>query len=386
MNVLVVLSYPFSIDHLAGGAQSMMLGQILALRNLGFRFRILSSKNSAPVSSEKGIDVIPELEEFSVMYPEPAAYARNISSFMHYVQGVDLVWTLDRAFPIVVQQPILMSYSTLGIYADESIPLFDTNWDAMLVCSEFSLQRVRELLPHMSRMVRPPRLEVVSPGIDSVFWQEGDSNWLARFLGHSEPRKYILFPHRPEAGKGHMLALKVMAELTEQEPDYHLLIPEPPVGSKFDAPTERAFIRSVRERAVELGLADCVTFHSWIDRGDRGHYYAGGSVCLYLSELPETFGLSAVEAATAGLPVVSLGAGALRESLPLGPAHLVIKEGSASAIARGILGIRTETTHHEDLRRWLFERHGLPYVAARLSEIMSSLQKADRRCVSSGAH
>lgn len=384
MKVLVVLPYPFSDHQLSGGAQSTMQGQMSALRQLGFEFRILCTKNLRSVPGPTEFEIRSELTEFSVVAPDPAAFASNLPVMIDALAGVDLVWTLDRAFPLIITQPILMSYSTLGIYPDESICLFDTNWDGLLVFSKYSLDKVASWLPHHAAMVRPPRVEIVAPGIDAELWKHWDRDWLREWLGHTASFKYVLFPHRPEAGKGHRHALDVIANLVTRDPRYHLLIPEPPVGSAFEESAENEFILSLKAQVSTEGLADHVTFHPWISRTNRGRYYASGTVCLYLSTLPETFGLSAVEAVAAGTPVISLGAGALSEAIPPGRAHIITTDQSAAGIAQRISdGLPDADAIAED-RAYLAEVCSLPSLAERISNIMRTLTKADRRQIGKG--
>lgn len=119
------------------------------------------------------------------------------------------------------------------------------------------------------------------------------SKWL--FVGN-------LFPH-----KGVVRLVRSFARWVEccADPDAHLTL----VGSGV-------LEDRLRELAAELGVADRITFAGSVDPADIGQVYVQHDVLVHLSTY-ETFGLTCVEAAACGLPVVVTQCGGPQDTLAL---------------------------------------------------------------------
>ena len=90
--------------------------------------------------------------------------------------------------------------------------------------------------------------------------------------------------------------------------------------------TKKDELDELKELAQRKGIAQHVIFHKWVEYSDIPSYYAIGQYTLFFSKLPETFGLTLLNSAICGTPVISFGYGALPEIIPPGGLHKVVKE------------------------------------------------------------
>jgi glycosyltransferase involved in cell wall biosynthesis len=87
------------------------------------------------------------------------------------------------------------------------------------------------------------------------------------------------------------------------------------------------------EAARLRAVAPQVTFAGWVGRPELRQLRAGAAVELVPTRAAETFGLSAVEAMAAGVPVVASAMGALTD---LAPEAELVAPGDATALARAL--------------------------------------------------
>lgn len=99
----------------------------------------------------------------------------------------------------------------------------------------------------------------------------------------------------------------------------------------------------LRELAVRLSIEDSVHWVGPKSRTDLRHVYAAHDVFLFLTE-EEAFGIALVEAAAAGLVVVSSGVGGTPEATPCGEVAVCVgttdPRAAAAAVVAGIRGGR----------------------------------------------
>lgn len=120
-------------------------------------------------------------------------------------------------------------------------------------------------------------------------------------------KKLLLLPGRLSRWKGQLNFVDLMAALKPQLADCHGIILGDPTPGK--APYRQEIIDAIHA----LGLENDVTLigHS----SDMVTMYAASSLVLNLSQKPEPFGRTVIEALAMGVPVVSLDAGGPAESL-----------------------------------------------------------------------
>jgi glycosyltransferase involved in cell wall biosynthesis len=337
VRILAYLYYPFFRQHLAGGVQVSAQTLVRGFLERGHQVRVLCPGNdSRPLFEAPGLEVRPVLKEQRGETIPFADVSHNVEEIRRALEGADVVWSLDRLFPIEAPQPVVLSLSAL-CYASELDALFGLNWDHLVVPSHTVARIVDGWFGPDSALLRARRGSAIPPPLDPIFYPRRDVSRLRSKLGLSRDCRCLLFPHRPESGKGHELALRVLQELVRHDRRFHLLVPKPPTSLQADARTEAEWIRHVLSEAARLDLREHVTVHDWIDYADLPEYYSLGECCLYLSRLPETFGLALVQSIASGTFVVSSGVGALTETVPPGEAHRVVSDLEASAIAAAML-------------------------------------------------
>lgn len=336
MNVLLYLYYPFFEGHLAGGVPVSMREVLKALVARGFRFRVLcAAGDEYPYVSGDGLEVRPVLDELPDDSPSPHE-ERVMREIVRATEGMDVVWSVDRRFPVPVSQRLVLSLNAL-CYPNETGALLGGGWDHLLVPSGFALREAERLLLEHGEALDGRGRSVASLPVPPRFRPSPVGAALAEKIGYDPRRRYVIFPHRPEEGKGHELALRVLLELLRADDRYHLLIPAAPRLRYVDIPSEAAFVNRLKERVSLLGLEPHVTIHEWVEYEHLPQYLSLGECCLFLSTLPETFGLSLVQAIACGTFVVSSGSGALGEVVPHGYGHVVVPRLEPEIIARHVL-------------------------------------------------
>lgn len=122
--------------------------------------------------------------------------------------------------------------------------------------------------------------------------------------------------------KGHDVLLRALGKMTKRFPGLTLEI-------AGDGPLDS----HLRQRVRELGIADRVHFHGFLE--DMVEFLRNIDLFV-LSSYYEGFGLVLVEAMAAALPVVATDVGGVREVVKDGETGLVVPSGSESELAIGI--------------------------------------------------
>lgn len=115
---------------------------------------------------------------------------------------------------------------------------------------------------------------------------------------------------------------------------------------------EEAYARQLEEQVARLNLQDRVRFLG--HRSDVPTLMRGVDVVVHPSTAPEPFGLTLVESAFAGTPVVAAAAGAIPEILEDGRAGWLVPPGDAASLAEAIGAILAAP--EEAARRSLYAR------------------------------
>ena len=180
--------------------------------------------------------------------------------------------------------------------------------EKVIAVSETAQQYLLENYPE----VDPAKVTVIHRGIDPEefpFGYQPSDEWKQRFLTDCPPaqgKHLICFPGRITRWKGHLDLVKVVARLSQQRQDFHVLI----VGSD---PKDR-FIHEVKAAITNAGLDEYFSFLG--TRSDMKDLYAISDVMLSLtSTTAESFGRTVVECLSIGTPVVGYAYGAVAETL-----------------------------------------------------------------------
>ncbi|GAA0789781.1 glycosyltransferase family 4 protein [Marinobacterium sediminicola] len=180
--------------------------------------------------------------------------------------------------------------------------------EKVIAVSETAKQYLLENYPE----VDPAKVTVIHRGIDPDEFPRGyqpSDEWKQQFYSdypQAQGKRLVCFPGRITRWKGHLDLVNVVARLSQQRQDFHVLI----VGSD---PKDK-FIHEVRAAITEAGLEAYFSFLG--TRSDMKNLYAISDVMLSLtSTTAEAFGRTVVECLSIGTPVVGYAYGAVAETL-----------------------------------------------------------------------
>ena len=171
----------------------------------------------------------------------------------------------------------------------------------------------------------------------------------------------LLFVGYRKASKGIENLLRAVALTRDRRPGITLRL----VGRSLDDATEAGW----QALARELGVSEIVTFEAAVDRAGIASAMARASLFVHPSPR-ETFGVVAVEALAAGLPVVATDSGGVSEILAPNTDELgaVVAIDDPDALADAIVRTleRRQSFDSVALRASVERRFGATYVAERL--------------------
>lgn len=174
-------------------------------------------------------------------------------------------------------------------------------------------QTVRDfVLSHYPR-VDASRLTVIPRGIDPDAFPYGyrpDETWREQFFGEFpqlEGAPLLTLPGRGTRLKGHADGIALIAALRERGVDARLLL----LGV-VEAGRE-AYLRELQVLAHTKGVADIVAFSP--PRSDVRDVFAASDLVLQLSNKPESFGRTVIEALSLCRPVLGYAHGGVGELL-----------------------------------------------------------------------
>lgn len=232
-----------------------------------------------------------------------------------------------------------------------------------LTVSRFIADRVRAIVPpadassHDTTLTAPtspdatsqvptspdtsrPDVRIVYNGIDAtLFHPEQRDQALRRSFGFADEDFVVVFSGRLVAAKGIGTLLQALTAI--HDPSIKLLV----VGSAgFDTPhTDDDFTRELHSRAQQLGGR--IRFTGFVPYADIPRHLAVADLAILPSDIDEAFGLTAIEAAAVGLPVVATRDGGLPEAL-VGQ-HCILLDKSPVLVDDIIRAIYTVRQHPE---------------------------------------
>lgn len=329
MRVLVYAYFPIRRDVEAGGVQRVAGALLPRLAAQGADVTVLCPQGSDP-SGIHGVTVVPVLEHRDGGSFSAAGWRREAARVAAAARHADVAWSFDRALPGPVDIPRLMTVGTLT-YSSPLGALLNADWDALAVPSAFLAGVAGAVAGPALWDGDPPPIVHIPNGLDLGALRPVDPGPLRRRLGLAGDARCLLFPHRPEPGKGLGVALAALARLVAADPRFTLLVPREP-----DSLWAGAYDDLLRD-ARGAGLAEHVVLHPWIAPADLAAYLSLGACSLTLSSLPEGFGFGPVEAVACATPAVSTDSGALGELLPDGHGVTYVPRDDPAAVAAAVL-------------------------------------------------
>lgn len=360
VRVLVYTYYPFFDTHLGGGVQNWLRS---LLEHINKSYDDVSLTVLCPDSDmhafPETIRVLHKIHDLESDFLEPSDIYADIQTIKAHVDEADVVWLIDRNLPYCgCDKPMLMSLNAI-CYKNE-INAFFNSGDCSVVVPSYS---TREQLLNLGK--ENHLIQVIPYYADTnlkSISREKAIEIMSEYFCCDADKKYILFPHRPEKDKGHHLAIEIMKKLVAKDQDYILLIPEPPFSRVDDVEAERKYVADIKTLVHESGLDHNVVFHPWIRGKDMAAYYSLGDFTLFLSQLPETFGLSLLNSILCGVPAISYGSGALRETVPPGKSHFVFDKTDVDGIVNRIL-LGTCKSDIDDDIAWVRTKYNIAQIS-----------------------
>jgi phosphatidyl-myo-inositol dimannoside synthase len=162
-----------------------------------------------------------------------------------------------------------------------------------------------------------PRLEIVPLGADPAVFRPGLNQSDVRNRYRLDPRRWLLSVARLTRHKGIDTGIKVLGRLARHYPDLGYIV----VGTGEE-------LASLQKLAHTLGIADRVQFLTGVPDADLPALYNCAEVYLGLSrrldQRVEGFGISLVEAASCGIPVVAGRTGGVPEAVHDGETGVLV--------------------------------------------------------------
>jgi glycosyltransferase involved in cell wall biosynthesis len=159
----------------------------------------------------------------------------------------------------------------------------------------------------------PALIRVIPRGIDPAVYFPGyqpEAAWQAAWkkdFPHLAGKQLITLPGRLTRLKGHRDFLQLIDQLRKKYPNIHGLV----VGGH--EPKQQRYYEEIKQQVTALGLQDAVTFTG--HRGDLREIFSMSALVLSLSNKPESFGRTVLEALALGIPVVGYAHGGVGEIL-----------------------------------------------------------------------
>jgi glycosyltransferase involved in cell wall biosynthesis len=192
----------------------------------------------------------------------------------------------------------------------------------MVICnSRFTAATFHRIYPGVPRTIL--YYPVSSPGT----WTADELLETREKLNTSPETVAIVQPSRMETWKGHRLHLKALS-LLAAVPNWICWMAGGP-----QRPVEEQYFQTLKEDAVRYGIADRVRFTGWVD--DVPKLLAAAQIHCQPNAAPEPFGITFIEAMSAGLPVLTTSMGAPLE-IVTGDSGILVAPADPDALAASL--------------------------------------------------
>jgi glycosyltransferase involved in cell wall biosynthesis len=218
-----------------------------------------------------------------------------------------IAWLALRGIP-ASERPKFVT-TVHGFYSVNAYSAIMTKGDRIIAVSESIRTYVQDKYPACD----PRRIEVIQHGIDPTLYHpdfKPSDAWLAQWH-HEHPeligKKLLLLPGRITRLKGHSDFFQLISELKKSGQPVCGLI----AGNTH--PKKQAYLQELQQQANDLGIANDIVFLG--HRSDLRELMAVSDIVMALSQQPESFGLTVLEALALGRPVLGYDHGGVGEQL-----------------------------------------------------------------------
>lgn len=203
MKLLVYSYFPVLNNLQFGGAQLIMRDLLVGFVKAGVDVTVIcpESDEADPLTLGNHFRILPVLKDIKNRPLFPYERLHNWQHIKRCAEQTDVIWTLDRAFPLEVSQPVVLTLDQFS-YRDEMESLLSLTWDALIVSSRYLGHIVNSIVGPEFWEGEPPEIKVIPNGTDTDLFSPVDPRYLYSRLGLHESASYLLFPHRPDPNKG----------------------------------------------------------------------------------------------------------------------------------------------------------------------------------------
>ena len=220
--------------------------------------------------------------------------------------------------------------------------------DAVVCCSETVAQ---QFAPMRKRL-----LTTIYPGVSGTY-TGGDGARFRLLHGLTEADPCIAVIGNVTRARGQDLVIRALPRLREELPGVRCVI----AGVPHRRSDDLAYRQELETLARRLGVEDAVAFVGLVD--PIADLYAAADIVLNPARFNEAFGRVAIEAITAGCPVVAASVGATPEIVRDGKEALLFAAEDHEALGAAVLRLWRDSRLREEL-----VRNGRRRVAAKFSE------------------
>jgi glycogen(starch) synthase len=215
-----------------------------------------------------------------------------------------------------------------GLYTDEQRYISDVEWwltyEAwkVICCSTYMFYELQRIF-HLP----DDKIAVIPNGVDVCQFAAGKSDAQVRERYAAPDEKIVFFVGRLVREKGVHVLLDAAPQVLAAEPKVKFIVAGK--GPALDA---------LRHQAKNMGLETRFSFTGYIDDDTRNALYRSAAVAVFPS-LYEPFGIVALEAMAAGVPVVVADTGGLATIVSHGETGLKCCPGDAASLAAQIVAL-----------------------------------------------
>lgn len=237
----------------------------------------------------------------------------------------------------VSQRPRLIT-TVHGQYSVSPYSRIMARGERVIVVSEMIRNYVLQHYP-----VDPKRLWLNYRGVDPAGFYHGyqpPQNWLQDWYRHypqTRGKQLLTLPGRISRWKGQLDFIEAMAEIRQHRPNVHgLIVGETKAGKAH-------LQRELERRITQLGLEQHITLTG--HRSDIREVMAISTLVMSLSQQPEAFGRTTLEALSLGVPVIAYNHGGVAEQMKvILPAGLIETANQRQLVTRSLAWLDSRPT------------------------------------------
>ncbi|GLL02116.1 glycosyltransferase family 4 protein [Dactylosporangium matsuzakiense] len=321
---------PLMPRQIQDGSQATLMDVLRHFSRLGVRTDVYCARQ-APLPEQ--FDLLPRVTVRPTLdlslsnadpYRAPPFHLANVIDVLRRAaQDSDVFYVHDCALRFDVvgpDRPLAMGVFDL-IYGHTLTGVLNFKRDRLVTISDYVGACLRETFRRFRPLGRDD-LHVVRTGFAVDRFRPRRGGRMRARLGLPEDAVLVLYPHRPEAAKGILVALDAIALLQKKIPaaQYAALRLAVPVWEEVPAGGAPGAgggpYADMRKYAAERGVEDKLHLHQWVPRHDMPEYYAIGAATVCVGRFPEAFGNVHIESMLSGTPAVVARVAAQRSTVP----------------------------------------------------------------------